>query len=78
MKFSKRSRYGIQALIDLGIYAKTECVQLKDVSERNDISVKYLEQIFTALRKAGFVKSTKVHRADICLENYRRKFAYLM
>lgn len=53
MKFSKRSRYGIQALIDLGIYAKTECVQLKDVSERNDISVKYLEQIFTALRKAG-------------------------
>ena len=52
MKFSKRSRYGIQALIDLGIYAKTECVQLKDVSERNDISVKYLEQIFTALRKA--------------------------
>ena len=59
MKFSKRSRYGIQALIDLGIYAKTECVQLKDVSERNDISVKYLEQIFTALRKAGFVKSIK-------------------
>lgn len=59
MKFSKKSRYGIQALIDLGIYAKTECVQLKDVSERNDISVKYLEQIFTALRKAGFVKSIK-------------------
>lgn len=59
MKFSKRSRYGIQALIDLGIYAKNGCVQLKDVSERNDISVKYLEQIFTALRKAGFVKSIK-------------------
>lgn len=69
MKFSKRSRYGIQALIDLGIYAKNGCVQLKDVSERNDISVKYLEQIFTALRKAGFVKSIKGPQGGYLLGN---------
>ena len=46
MNLSKKSRYGITALIDLAVYARNQCVQLSSIAERNKISVKYLEQIF--------------------------------
>lgn len=59
MNLSKKSRYGITALIDLAVYAKDQCIQLSSIAERNNISVKYLEQIFSSLRKAGLVRSVK-------------------
>lgn len=59
MNLSKKSRYGITALIDLAVYAKDQCVQLSSIAERNNISVKYLEQIFSSLRKAGLVRMRK-------------------
>lgn len=59
MNLSKKSRHGITALIDLAVYARNQCVQLSSIAERNKISVKYLEQIFSGLRRAGLVKSIK-------------------
>ena len=59
MNLSKKSRYGITALIDLAVYARNQCAQLSSIAERNKISVKYLEQIFSGLRRAGLVKSIK-------------------
>ena len=59
MNLSKKSRYGITALIDLAVYARNQCVHLSSIAERNKISVKYLEQIFSGLRRAGLVKSIK-------------------
>lgn len=59
MNLSKKSRYGITALIDLAVYARNQCVQLSSIAERNKISVKYLEQIFSGLRRSGLVKSIK-------------------
>lgn len=59
MNLSSRSRYGIRALIDLAVNARESCVQLGDIAVRNDISVKYLEQIFMALRKGGMIRSIK-------------------
>ena len=59
MNLSKKSRYGITALIDLAVYARNQCVQLSSIAERNKISVKYLEQIFSSLRKSGLVRSVK-------------------
>ena len=59
MNLSKKSRYGITALIDLAVYARNQCVQFSSIAERNKISVKYLEQIFSGLRRAGLVKSIK-------------------
>ena len=59
MNLSKKSRYGITALIDLAVYARNQCVQLSSIAERNKISVKYLEQNFSGLRRAGLVKSIK-------------------
>lgn len=59
MKLSKKSRYGLAALIDLAINSKTGHVALGSIAERNDISPQYLEQVFAGLRRAGIVKSVK-------------------
>ena len=52
MKLSKKSRYGLRALIDLAVNSRTEQVSLGSIAQRNDISAQYLEHVFSALRKA--------------------------
>lgn len=59
MKISTKGRYGLKAMIDIAVYSLSENVTLKSVSERENISEKYLEQIFSALRKNGLVNSKK-------------------
>ena len=59
MKFSKKSRYGLRALIDLSMHSGTEYMVLGNIAERNNISPQYLEQVFASLRRAGIVKSIK-------------------
>lgn len=59
MKLSKKSRYGLRALIDLAVNSRTEQVSLGSIAQRNDISAQYLEHVFSALRKAHIVKSIK-------------------
>lgn len=59
MNLSKKSRYGLRALIDLAANTKKEHKALGSIAERNHISPQYLEQIFASLRKNGLVKSVK-------------------
>ena len=59
MKISTKGRYGLKAMLDIAVYSSSENVTLKNVSERENISEKYLEQIFSALRKNGLVNSKK-------------------
>lgn len=59
MKISTKGRYALRLMLDLAINNTGEFVPLKLVSERQDISVKYLEQIITTLVKAGFVKGLR-------------------
>lgn len=59
MKLSKKSRYGLRALVDLAVYSEEGHVALNSIAERNSISAQYLEQVFAALRRAGIVKSVK-------------------
>ncbi|KAJ51852.1 Rrf2 family protein [Clostridium tetanomorphum] len=59
MKISTKGRYGLKAMIDVAVYSSSENVTLKSISERENISEKYLEQIFSALRKNGLVNSKK-------------------
>ena len=60
MKISAKARYAIRSMIYLTINLKSgEHISLKEISEKESISIKYLEQIFTALRKEGLVKSIK-------------------
>ena len=65
MNFSKKSRYGLRALIDLSVYSKESHVALAAIAERNSISPQYLEQVFAALRKAGIIKSVKGPQGEI-------------
>ena len=62
MKISTKGRYALRLMLDLAINNTGEFIPLKNVSERQDISVKYLEQIITVLVKAGFVKGLRGSR----------------
>lgn len=68
MKLSKKSRYGLRALIDLAVNSRTELVSLGSIAQRNDISAQYLEHVFSALRKSHIVKSMKGSQGGYFLE----------
>ncbi|HNS19413.1 MAG TPA: Rrf2 family transcriptional regulator [Sedimentisphaerales bacterium] len=59
MKLSTRTRYGMRAIIELAQHEDKRPLQLKTIAERQDISVKYLEQLMSLLRSAGFVRSVR-------------------
>lgn len=59
MKLSTKSRYGLRALFDMAYHAGTLPAQIKDISRRQQISPRYLEQIFQDLKKAGLLKSKR-------------------
>jgi Rrf2 family cysteine metabolism transcriptional repressor len=59
MKISTKGRYGLRALLDLALHAKDESCTLTAIADRQQISVGYLEQIFSTLRKAGIVIGMK-------------------
>lgn len=59
LKISTKGRYGLRAIIDLIINSNGENVPLITIAERQGISKNYLEQVFSTLRKAGIVNSTK-------------------
>jgi Rrf2 family protein len=59
MKLSTRSRYGTRLLLDLAHQDRSKFVQLKEISKRQGISVKYLEQIIIPLKRARLVESSR-------------------
>ncbi|HET6419356.1 MAG TPA: Rrf2 family transcriptional regulator [Geobacteraceae bacterium] len=59
MRLSTKSRYGLRALFDMAYNSGTLPVQIKDISRRQEISPRYLEQIFQSLKKAGILKSKR-------------------
>ena len=59
MKFSTKSRYALRLMAELARYAPGTTVSLKEISERQNLSLKYLEQIVTPLAKAGLVSSVR-------------------
>ena len=59
MKISTKGRYALRVMIDLAVNDKGNYVSLKDISNRQEVSLKYLEQIMAMLNKAGYVKSIR-------------------
>ena len=59
MKLSTRTRYGIRAIIELAMNYGKGPLQIRVIAQRQDISVKYLEQLMTILRSAGFIRSIR-------------------
>jgi Rrf2 family protein len=59
MKLSTKGRYGLRAVIDLAIHEGEEAVALSQIAERQGISMNYLEQLISKLRKAGIVNGIR-------------------
>lgn len=59
MKISTKGRYAVRVMLDLALNDTGECIKVKDIAMRQNISEKYLEQIIAVLNKAGYVKSVR-------------------
>jgi Rrf2 family protein len=59
MRLSTKSRYGLRALFDIAYHAANRPVQIQDIARRQEISPRYLEQIFQNLKRAGLLKSKR-------------------
>ena len=59
MKLNTRSRYAVMALADIASFDKQNPISLRDISLRQNISLVYLEQIFSKLKKNNIVKSVR-------------------
>lgn len=59
MKLTSKGRYAVTAMLDLALHALSGPVPLPHIARRQDLSLSYLEQLFTRLRKAGLVDSTR-------------------
>ena len=59
MKLSTRSRYGTRLMLDMAQHYGEGPIQLWEIAKRQDVSVKYLEQIIIPLKRAGYIKSVR-------------------
>ena len=59
MKLNTRGRYAVMALADMASFSTQNPVSLRDISLRQNISLVYLEQIFSKLKKSNIVKSIR-------------------
>jgi Rrf2 family protein len=59
MRLSTKSRYGVRAVFDIAYHGGGDGVQVKDIARRQQISPRYLEQIFQKLRDAGIITSKR-------------------
>jgi Rrf2 family iron-sulfur cluster assembly transcriptional regulator len=59
MKLTTRGRYAVTAMLDLALHQQAGPVSLAEIADRQGISLSYLEQIFSRLRRHGLVASTR-------------------
>ncbi|OAG28642.1 RrF2 family transcriptional regulator [Thermodesulfatator autotrophicus] len=59
MKITTRSRYGTRMMIELAKHYRQGPLQIGEISKRQNLSVKYLEQLIIPLKKAGLIKSVR-------------------
>ena len=59
MKLSTKGRYAVMAMADLSMRPGTQPIALSDIASRQEISLSYLEQLFSKLRKAGLVTANR-------------------
>lgn len=59
MKITTKGRYALRVMVDLALHDRGESIPLRDISTRQGISVKYLEQIIPSLSRAGYLRSAR-------------------
>tara|TARA_B100000700_G_scaffold278060_1_gene325910 strand:+ start:788 stop:1255 length:468 start_codon:yes stop_codon:yes gene_type:complete len=67
MRLTSKGRYAVTAMLDVAMFAKQAPVPLADISDRQGISLSYLEQLFARLRKRGLVHSVRGPGGGYCL-----------
>lgn len=69
MKISTKGRYALRMMCDIAANDSGDAIPLKEIAARQNISVKYLEQIVIILNRAGFVKSIRGSQGGYKLTN---------
>ena len=59
MKISTRGRYGTRMMLDLAAHHDKGPTPLREIAKRQDLSMKYLEQLIIPLKAAGFIRSVR-------------------
>ena len=59
MRLSTKGQYGVRAMFDLASHSRDNPIPLRQISEREGISIDYLEQLFLKLKRAGLVESVR-------------------
>jgi len=67
MRLSSRGKYGTRALLDLALHCDENPVPLKDIAQRQQISLQYLEHLITPLIAGGIIRSTRGPRGGVWL-----------
>lgn len=71
MRLSTKTRYGVRAIFDIAFHAQAQpgvATQAKDIARREAIPLRYLEQIFQDLKRAGLVESKRGPRGGYYLK----------
>jgi Rrf2 family protein len=72
MRLSTKTRYGVRAIFDIAYHGQdspqAEAAQARDIARREDIPLRYLEQIFQDLKRAGLVESKRGPRGGYYLK----------
>jgi len=75
MRLSTKSRYGVRAIFDIAYHSGGLPTQIKEISKRQEITPRYLEQIFQRLKRAGIVKSIRGPKGGYYLARQPEKIA---
>ena len=73
MKLSTRARYGLRALLDLALFGGNEPVLLKDIAQRQGISLAYLEHLISPLIAGGVIRSVRGPQGGVWLAKAPRE-----
>ena len=75
MIVSTKGRYALRVVIDLAMHSENQYIALKDISARQEISVKYLEQIASLLSKHGLLMSIRGQQGGYKLSRSPAKYS---
>lgn len=59
MKISTKGRYALRIMVDLALNEEDRYISLKEIADKEGVSLKYLEQIISMLNKAGFLDTSR-------------------
>jgi len=71
MRLSAKTKYGVRAVFDIAYHSQDDpgvAIQAKDIAQREQIPLRYLEQIFQDLRRAGIIESKRGPRGGYLLK----------